>query len=292
MVTLASKAPVVSRPVIPARDRVVTLFKEPQFSDSQGNASWILRTAHFGLLMTRIERHASIEQSFAGESMVVSPQCLHVKISAGAERLESDGDALFIVPPGDARIEVEGDGYLARIVGPEEADLLAGALNAADYAGESAEIRPFAAWPAPTDGLRLRHYKLDDYVDPALPGRAFRCTNLMINITDVYPGKRDSRKLKPHSHDDFEQITLTYAGLFAHHLRTPWGIDSTQWREDEHLEIDSPAGIALPVGLIHTSQALEAGCWLVDIFGPPRMDFSRMQGFVRNADEYPLPMSE
>lgn len=87
--------------------------------------------------------------------------------------------------------------------------------------------------------------------------RAFRCTNLTINITDIYPGKRDSKKLKPHSHDDFEQITLSAIGL--------------------------------PAGRIHTSQAQEAGCRLVDIFGPPRRDYSLMPGFVRNAHEYPLP---
>jgi hypothetical protein len=289
MTTLATQPPVAPRLVLPVRERVVTRFDDGGFIDRDGHANWIVRTAHFGLLMTKIERRATLTQRFHGESMLVSPACLRTHVACGDDRLQSQGDTLFILPPGESTIEVEGDGYLARIVGPEETEVLNQALNAAGYRQAPDELSPFAAWPAPRDGFRLRRYALDEYVNPALPGRAFRCTNLMVNITDIYPGKRDSRKLKPHSHDDFEQITLTYAGRFAHHMRTPWGIDSTQWRADEHLELDSPAAIALPAGLIHTSQALEAGCWLVDIFGPPRMDFSRLAGFVRNADEYPLP---
>ncbi|KMZ13180.1 hypothetical protein BHUM_00250 [Candidatus Burkholderia humilis] len=275
---------------LPVRERFVTRFDETARIDSQGNASWLIRTAYFGLLITKVERHATLTQRLNGESMVVSPECLKTNIRCADDRLSSHGDTLFIVPPGESTIEVTGDGYLARILGAEETAMLSDAMNASDYRCAPEELAPFLAWPAPRDGFRLRRYNLDEYANPSLPGRAFRCTNLMVNITDIYPGKRDSRKFKPHSHDDFEQITLTYAGRFAHHLRTPWGIDSTRWREDEHLEIDSPAAIALPAGLIHTSQALEAGCWLVDIFGPPRMDFARMEGFVRNANDYPLPV--
>jgi hypothetical protein len=276
---------------LPTRERtLIDCCKcSPQFVDESGNPNWVLRAAYFGLVITHCNGRAAIQHTASDEAMIVSPASLRVTVKSGQQLAESHGDALFILPPGESHIEASGDGYLARIVGASALDILARAANASDYEQGSPELATYAPWPAPKNGFRLRHYHLPDYADASLPGRAFRCTNLMVNITDIYPAQRDSRKLKPHSHSDFEQITLTYAGRFAHHLRTPWGIDATQWREDEHLEVGSPAAIVLPAGLIHTSQALEAGCWLVDVFGPPRMDFSLMAGFVRNADEYPLP---
>jgi hypothetical protein len=122
--------------------------------------------------------------------------------------------------------------------------------------------------------------------------RVFRSTNLMINIFLPWTTRRDERKLSPHSHENFEQMSLGLKGSFLHHLRYPWAPDKTRWRDDEHEHYDSPSVLVIPARVIHTTQDLGEGMtWLVDIFGPPRMDFSSKTGFVLNAAEYPMPQA-
>lgn len=73
-------------------------------------------------------------------------------------------------------------------------------------------------------------------------------------------------------------------------MRTPWTPDSTAWRDDEHRHCTSPAIVVIPPGPTHTSQAVgDMRHWLIDVFVPPRADFSARPGWVLDADEYPLP---
>jgi mannose-6-phosphate isomerase-like protein (cupin superfamily) len=110
----------------------------------------------------------------------------------------------------------------------------------------------------------------------------------MINLFLPWTTPRDETKLSPHAHNDFEQISLTLAGTFAHHLRYPWTPDKTTWRSDEHLLFGSPSALVIPARVIHTSHNIGDGvARLVDIFAPPRLDFSRTDNFVLNAHDYP-----
>ena len=78
--------------------------------------------------------------------------------------------------------------------------------------------------------------------------------------------------------------------LYIAHDALPHIPDKTKWNEDEHEHYDSPSVLVIPPRVVHTTQDVGNGTtWLIDIFGPPRIDFSSKPGFVLNAEDYPMP---
>ena len=112
----------------------------------------------------------------------------------------------------------------------------------------------------------------------------------MVNVIYPQDGPRDETRLSPHSHADFEQGSLALQGSYIHHIRWPWTTNRRTWRADDHQACGSPSLTVIPPPAIHTSQAMGSGVnHLIDIFSPPRTDFSRQPGWVLNAAEYPMP---
>ena len=107
-------------------------------------------------------------------------------------------------------------------------DIMALAWNNATYADGAPELAPPDLWPAPPDGYRLRHYPLAQYAKAdgeRIQPRVFRSTNMLVNLFVHYKTRRDTTKLSPHWHDDFEQASLTLNGRWVHHMRYNWGPD-------------------------------------------------------------------
>lgn len=265
----------------------------PQITEPNGTRHWITRAANFVTVFTEAAAGSVLERKAQpDEYMVLLPKG-GALVQAGETRFEAVEPTLLIVPPGDSRIAVGAATQVARIFSNKATDLLAAAGNAATYKDGAAEVAPNVAWPDPVGGFKLRAYKLADYenADPGPLGmRLFRSTNLMVNVFRQWTKRREPTKLSPHWHDDFEQMSLCLKGSWVHHLRYPWAPDLTKWVEDEHEPYDTPSVLVIPAGVIHTSQDVGEGItWLVDIFGPPRLDFSSKSGLVLNAAEYPMP---
>lgn len=259
----------------------------PHLAEAQG--TWLTRGANFVIAVSKVAVGDVLSRAAnPDESIVFLPESGAV-IEAGSERIEAAGETVTIVPPGASKVTASGAGHVVRVFSTRVQDLADAAGNAAQYASGAPGVAPLVAWPDPPGGFKLRHYRVADFDKPDSQMRIFRCTNLMINVLKKRPVSRDVTKLSPHTHADFEQGSLAIQGTYMHHMRWPWTPDMTTWKEDQHAEMASPSVLVIPPKVIHTSRNINGAGWLIDIFSPPRLDFSAKPGLVCNADEYPLP---
>lgn len=262
---------------------------EPQESAPHYRA-WYTRGQNFVVCYAEAEAGAVFErQGQVDEYVLLLPEAdSAVRVEAGGETRDIGGFTVTMMPPGDSRIEVMRGGPVIRLISTQSADMVSRAANAAKYAGPHPQVPPFTPWPAPPGGFRIRSYGLDVPEEEGRFGKIFRCTTFMVNIFPPQIGPRDPARLSPHHHDDFEQCSLAVGGVYEHHLRWPWTADKAQWRADEHESCGSPSVCVIPPRVIHTSAAIDPGVnLLIDIFSPPRRDFSDMPGWVLNAHDYP-----
>jgi redox-sensitive bicupin YhaK (pirin superfamily) len=212
--------------------------EQPESTDKDGSKHWITRAANFVTIVSDAAEGAVLARTAQADEYMIFVVSGSVLVEAGAERSEAGDETLLIVPPGDSRVIVRRDARIVRVFSNQASDLLAAAGNASIYADGAPEITPITAWPDPVGGFKLRTYRLADFTSPdpsPLKMRLFRSTNLMINLFEPWTSRRDPSRLTPHSHDDFEQMSLGLKGSFRHHLRYPWGPDLTKWEDDEHV---------------------------------------------------------
>ncbi|MCC3273544.1 hypothetical protein MUK71_01475 [Arthrobacter zhangbolii] len=277
-----------STPIKPSQ-WIEFLSHEPSETGPHGSRTWNARAANLVISYTQAKAGDVFPRTGQPDeyAVLLYSESAPLHITAGSESTSVDEEALVVVPPGDSSVTATADGILIRLFSSVADDLREGALNAEAYREPDLRATPLKPWPDPVGGFRLRTYRLKDTpVVPGRFGRIFRTTNLMVNFLAEEPGPREKTKLSPHFHDDFEQISLAVKGSFIHHIRYPWGPDSTQWRPDESRRIATPSICIIPPPTVHTTQGIGGHQQLIDIFSAPREDFSA-SGWVLNADDYP-----
>jgi hypothetical protein len=269
-------------------------YEMPPSEEKDGARTWYARGQNFIIGYSEAEKGAVLSRSGqVDEYVVLLPDPgPGAEITWGGKTVTVTGHTVSFVPAGDSSVKLLGAAKIVRMVTTKSKDLAALCSNAASYGTPHPNIPPFEPWPEPTGGPKVRTYDLEVPPTPGRFGRIWRGSTFMVNYLDPRNGPRDPSKMSPHHHDDFEQCSLSLAGTFVHHLRWPWTTDMAQWREDDHESCGSPSIAVIPPPSIHTSQAMDPKLnQLVDIFCPPRVDFSNKPGWVLNADDYPMPKS-
>jgi len=99
-------------------------------------------------------------------------------------------------------------------------DLRTVAPNSHEYYRHPDGVAPVEAWPMPVDGYKIRVYNLDDGT-----GRKPHCYRHRTSMTNLpWPIARKPRALNamsPHTHEDFEQVSIIHSGTMVHHMRRP-----------------------------------------------------------------------
>jgi hypothetical protein len=255
-------------------------------------STWYARGQNFVVGYSELDGTTTFSRTDQPDEYVVllADDALSAQAKAGDDQVEATGRTMLVLPPGDSTVTVTGQGRVLRLVTSRSTDLADLAANADSYAERHENIAPFQPWPEPPAGYRIRSYDLTVAPLANPPFRLYRCTTFMVNFIDPKQGPRDPSKMSPHKHDDFEQCSIVLAGEYIHHIRWPWTTNKANWRPDEHQRVLAPAVTVIPPPSLHTSEAVDPVTnHLIDVFCPPRFDFSAMDGWVFNADDYPAP---
>ena len=273
-------------------------YQDSAVDDDANGRGWYTRGQNLVVHWIEAKPGATFSRAaqFDEYMIVVPDDDTPYEITANGESVRGEGFQLLIVPPGDSEIRLPKGGRIVRLFSTQSPDLNSKCANAATYMQPDPSHPPFKPWPAPPSGYKLRQYELQRG-ERALGqmGPMWRCTTLMVSFPPTSRRARDATKLSPHSHQDFDQCSLVFAGNYMHHLRWPWSSNKSEWRADEHVEIGAPSATMIPARVIHTSEAQAPGPEgnrMADVFAPPRLDFSLKEGWVKNADEYPMPAQQ
>jgi hypothetical protein len=269
------------------------IFDEKRpYDDTDGARSWYARAENFIAVYSNAEAGAKLSRIGQPDeyAVLLAEASTRVTIEWNGETTTVEGFSLAFVPAGDSTVTVEAGGPVVRLITRRSEDLVARCDALYPDREPDTNVPALENWPDPVGGFKVRAYSLDVPQVEGRFGRIFRCTTIMVNFLYPRMGPRDRTMLSPHSHDDFQQISLCLGGTYTHHIRWPWDTDANNWRDDDHVTVGAPSVTVIPAAALHTSECTGPGKnQLVDIFCPPRVDFSVQPGWILNADDYPLP---
>lgn len=276
-----------------AAAQYVRFYDTPPSRSTDLMKLWFSRGQNFVVGFLRGEPGAAFTRDAqVDEYVVLTPDPgTAIEITWEGATFRIPGASIAFVPPGRSTVRMVDAGRLLLMYSTVSEDLCAMCINAAAYAERHPNIPPFEPWPEAQGQRTVRHYSLDVPDEPGRFGRIWRCSTFMVNFLPPQIGPRDVTKLSPHHHDSFEQGSFALDGAFTHHVRWPWTPNLHTWRADEHEYCGSPSLTVIPPPAIHTSRGMDDGMnQLIDIFCPPRVDFSMKPGWVLNSSDYPMPL--
>ena len=260
--------------------------RDPDQVGAGGSRTWSVCGRNFVVAVTELEAGDRLtEHGLPDEYVLLVPDDAVLSVEHDRQAPVSVSEsALVVVPAGTSTVHAAAPTTVVRVFTARCEEQMRRAVN--HGAGVDPRVAPLSG-PAEAGSDRVRIHRLRDVADDqGRLGRIFRTASLMVNWFPVHDGPRDTERLSPHSHQDFEQMSVTLAGTYAHHLRVPWTPRMSQWRDDEHVEVGSPSMTLIPPTVVHTTRAVGAGPHtLIDVFAPPREDFLA-EGWVLNAGEY------
>jgi hypothetical protein len=276
---------------IPDRDADLVRFFDHEPQGRGGSRHWLSRSQNVVVEWVEAAAGAGSFDIASEHEMMVLLLTSGAAIDGAGQRVRAGARSLCILPPGRFSIALDGAGACT-VLASHRSDLAGRRiLNDATYAQADPRVAPVGApYRRRQAPGRVEVIALDAVAAPADNPRLkmFQSATLSINWVE-YAGPRDRTSLSPHSHADFEQISLAAAGDFVHHFRVNWARNANLWRDDVHARVPSPSVAVIPVHLVHTTEGIGAERHLlIDVFSPPRRDFIA-KGWVANDQDYEPP---
>jgi hypothetical protein len=259
--------------------------RDPDLISAGGSRTWSVCGRNFVVAITDLQAGDRLaEHDLPDEYLLLVQDGAVLGVEHGDRAPVSVSEpALVVVPAGTSAVRAGSSTTVVRVFTARCDQQMRRAVNYT--AGADPRAVPLPAPDGAGDGIRV-HRLWGIQGEEGRLGRIFQTASLMVNWFPVHEGPRDTELLSPHSHADFEQMSVTLTGDYVHHLRVPWTPRMSEWRDDVHVQVGSPSMTLIPPTVVHTTGAVGPGPHtLIDVFAPPREDFLA-KGWVLNARDY------